>query len=225
MRKPRRGASTGRGLLCFEVQEPSRSPSAFTILRTCWRVYPVASAMSFCVMPSRAACRIASATSTRRISALVSASRNRLAMCASDCLSTVTSVPFTFMELDVTQLRIKVPGRATLTMEHHVPYAECVSRTRHKEAHMNLIARLARAAARVIRDVAEAPAVARQLRTLRAQAETPRPTLERVPAPLTAEDIADELPDVADIEEAARIYEQARQDANAAARADRKSVV
>lgn len=88
---------------------------------------------------------------------------------------------------------------------------------------MNLIARLARAAARVIRDVADAPAVARQLRTLRAQAETPRPTLERVPAPLTAEDIADELPEVADIEEAARIYEQARQDANAAARAKRKA--
>lgn len=86
---------------------------------------------------------------------------------------------------------------------------------------MNLIARLARTAARVARDLAEAPAVARQLRTLRTQA-TP-PALTRVPAPLAADDITGDLPDVADIEAAARQYEAAKQATNAAARTKRKA--
>lgn len=78
---------------------------------------------------------------------------------------------------------------------------------------------LGRTVARIVRDVAEAPAVARELRQRRAaQAET-----ARTPAPLSADDIKGTVPDVADIETAARAYEQARTETNAAARTKRNA--
>lgn len=98
----------------------SRS-SDFTIRRTCWRVYPVASQMSFCWTPSLSACRIASASSRRKTLVRVSDSRNRLARCSNDRLSTTHSVPSDLMEHDVTCTGHLSPGLDTLTMEHYVP--------------------------------------------------------------------------------------------------------
>ncbi|MQY04152.1 hypothetical protein [Actinomadura macrotermitis] len=80
---------------------------------------------------------------------------------------------------------------------------------------MKIAKLIARTARRVVRDVTDAPRVSRELRTLRAA------TPARVPAPLTAGQIKGEVPAVADIEAAARQFEQARTDANAAARAKR----
>lgn len=70
--------------------------------------------------------------------------------------------------------------------------------------------------ARIVRDVAEAPRVSRELRQRRAT-ETAKP------APLAAEDVKGEVPEVADIETAARVYDKARNQTNAAARLKRSA--
>jgi hypothetical protein len=73
--------------------------------------------------------------------------------------------------------------------------------------------------ARIVRDVTEAPAVARELR----QRRTAQTVQSAKPAPLTADDIKGEVPEVADIEIAARFYEAAREDGNAASRLKRRA--
>lgn len=80
--------------------------------------------------------------------------------------------------------------------------------------HLRIARTLTRIAARVIRDVADAPRVARELRAIRAEQR-------HVPAPLTVDDITGDVPDVETIEAAAKEYEQARQATNAAARIKR----
>lgn len=69
----------------------------------------------------------------------------------------------------------------------------------------------------VVRTVADAPRVHREVARYRA-GHTPAP---RVPAPLAADDITGEVPAVADIEQAAHSYEQARTRTNEAARLKR----
>lgn len=83
---------------------------------------------------------------------------------------------------------------------------------------MTLISRLAATTARVIRDVAQAPRVAAELRRRRA-------TSEDTAGPRIIEpDIdADNAPDTEDIILAAKEHEQARIDANAAARQRRRA--
>jgi hypothetical protein len=86
---------------------------------------------------------------------------------------------------------------------------------------MNL-RQLAATAARIARDViavvAEAPAVHRELQQRRTEQAA---TIARIPAPLTADDVKGEVPDVEEIEQAAREFEQARVNGNAAARIKR----
>ncbi|MBB4931388.1 tRNA-dihydrouridine synthase [Lipingzhangella halophila] len=84
---------------------------------------------------------------------------------------------------------------------------------------MSLISRFATVAARVARDIAEAPEVARQLRQRRAGGETPQTTRRPVEVEIDPNDV----PDVADIEAAAREYEQARTEGNAASRLKRRA--
>lgn len=88
---------------------------------------------------------------------------------------------------------------------------------------MSLFARITRTAARVIRDITEAPAVARQLRTLRADAPTHTTAPKPAPRPVVVDIDPTNTPDIADIEAAARKYETARTEANAAARLRRQA--
>jgi pyruvate/2-oxoglutarate dehydrogenase complex dihydrolipoamide acyltransferase (E2) component len=88
---------------------------------------------------------------------------------------------------------------------------------------MNLIARITRTATRLVRDIAQAPAVTRQLAQLRT---TDRQAVgQSKPAPRLVEVDIDpnDIPQVADIEAAAREYEQARTEANAASRLRRRA--
>ncbi|WP_053619731.1 hypothetical protein [Nocardiopsis sp. NRRL B-16309] len=73
---------------------------------------------------------------------------------------------------------------------------------------------------RIVRDVAQAPQVARQLRQLRTEQATPPAPARKV---VEVEVDPNNVPDVADIEAAARKFEQARTEANAAARLKRQA--
>jgi hypothetical protein len=81
---------------------------------------------------------------------------------------------------------------------------------------MNLLRQITGAVARIARDVANAPRVTRELRERRAEPA-------RTPAPLSADDINGQVPEAADIETAAHVYERARTDTNAAARLKRSA--
>jgi hypothetical protein len=91
------------------------------------------------------------------------------------------------------------------------------SASNHGEHDMRIFTRVTGVVRRVAHDVVDAPRVRRELRQHRAAQTSPA----RVPAPLIAEDIAAEPPTVAEIETAARDYEQARAETNAAARLKR----
>lgn len=82
--------------------------------------------------------------------------------------------------------------------------------------HLRIARTVTRLAARIVHDVADAPRVRRELRKARAERKP-------VPAPLAVDDITGAVPDVEDIETAAREYEQARQATNAAARVKRSA--
>ena len=79
--------------------------------------------------------------------------------------------------------------------------------------------RIAGSVTRVVRAVADAPRVSRELRHLRTGQAAPAVT--RTPAPLSADDVKGTVPEVAEIETAARDYEKAREATNAAARIKR----
>lgn len=84
---------------------------------------------------------------------------------------------------------------------------------------MNLFTRITATATRVIRTVVEAPAVSRQLAELRNTTPATTPATRLVEVDIDLNDV----PAVADIEAAAKDFETARQEANAAARLRRRA--
>ncbi|RKS10016.1 hypothetical protein DFP74_5762 [Nocardiopsis sp. Huas11] len=84
---------------------------------------------------------------------------------------------------------------------------------------MNLFTRIASTATRVIRDVAQAPAVARQLAELRTTSPATRPAPRTVHVDIDPAN----TPDLEDIALAAKEFEAARTEANAAARLRRRA--
>lgn len=84
---------------------------------------------------------------------------------------------------------------------------------------MQIIRRITGTITRIAREVADAPRVHRELRQHRTAQAGPA----RTPAPLTADQVKGEVPEVADIEAAAQLYEQAKQQTNAGARLKRQA--